>query len=58
VGTEKNDFSSATNERILAELCAPVPVRLVGFLGKNANEIAVLKKSYRKSKKTLARFCS
>lgn len=57
VGGGRPDISSRTNGRVLQELCAPVPVRAVEFLGKNANKIGVLEKSYKKVKKTLARFC-
>lgn len=53
----RSDPSCATNLRILTELCAPIPVLAVGFLGKNANKSGVLKKMYKKAKKTLARFC-
>lgn len=52
----KPDISSATNLRILSELCAPIPVLEFGFLAKNANKSGVLKKKYKKVKKTLARF--
>ena len=53
----KSDPSSATNLRILSELCVPIPVRSLGFLGENASKSGVLKKKYEKVKKTLARFC-
>jgi dethiobiotin synthetase len=57
VAGAKKDRSSRTNYRILSELCASVPVHAVEFLGKNANESGVLKKTFKKMKKTLARFC-
>ena len=53
----KKDVSSATNPRILSELCAPIPVHMVKFLGKNASKSVVLKNTYKKVKKTLARIC-
>lgn len=53
-----SDPSCATNLRILTELCAPIPLRPVDFLGKNASKSGELKKKYKKVKKTLARFCS
>jgi dethiobiotin synthetase len=54
----KSDPSCATNLRILSELCAPIPVLPLRFLGENASKSEVLKKKYKKVKKTLARFCS
>lgn len=50
------DPSCATNLRILSEFLAPIPVRAIEFLGKNANKIGVLRKKCKKVKKTLARF--
>lgn len=57
IAQERKDSSSASNWRILSELCAPIPVLVVGFLGKNASKSGVLKKKYKKLKKALARFC-
>lgn len=57
VAAGKADVSRRTNEHILRELCAPIPVRAVAFLGEKANKTGALKKSYKKVKKTLARFC-
>lgn len=53
----QSDPSCATNLRILSELCAPIPLRPLDFLGKNASKSGVLKKKYKKVKKTLAMFC-
>jgi dethiobiotin synthetase len=53
---DKADASCRTNGRVLSELLAPIPVREIEFLGKNPSKIAVLKKSCKKIKKTLARF--
>jgi dethiobiotin synthetase len=52
----KTDASCLTNRTILRELLAPVPVHEIEFLGKNTNEIGVLKKKYKKTKKALAQF--
>jgi dethiobiotin synthetase len=52
--TGKKDVSARTNGRILGELLRPIRLFGVEFLGKNANESAVLKKSHKKLKKTLA----
>jgi dethiobiotin synthetase len=57
VGTSKKDASVEKNGAVLREFLAEIPVREVKFLGKNANEIGVLKKSHKKVKKTLAGFC-
>ena len=51
------DPSCACNWRILSEVCAPIPVHQVRFLGQNASKCGVLKKKYKKVKKTLALFC-
>lgn len=56
VAVNKVDPSCATNEQILTELLAPIPVRPIRFLGKNPNKSDVLKKNYKKMKKTLAPF--
>jgi len=57
VGTSKKDASVEKNGAVLREFLAGIEVREVKFLGKNANEIGVLKKSVKKMKKTLAGFC-
>jgi|SRR5579864_6805975 len=57
VAGAKSDPSCATNLRVLSELCAPIPVLGVDFLGKNASKSEVLEKKYKKVKKTLAMFC-
>ena len=54
----KKDVSAKTNEKVLADLLAPVRVWKVGFLGKNASKIEVLKKSDKKVKKLLRDFAS
>lgn len=56
MSVNNTDPSCATNEKILTEFLAPVPVRAVKFLGKNANKIRALQKNYKKIKKTLALF--
>jgi len=56
IDSEKTDSSCSSNQQILSELCAPIPVWAVDFLGKNASKYGVLKKKYEKVKKTLARF--
>lgn len=53
----KKDVSTKTNGRVLGDLLAPIAVREVVFLGKNASKIGVLKKSHKKVKKTLAQIC-
>jgi dethiobiotin synthetase len=58
VGTSKKDASVEKNGVVLREFLRGVRVVEVDFLGKKANEIGVLKKSAKKMKKTLARFCS
>jgi dethiobiotin synthetase len=55
--TGKKDVSARTNGRILSEMLKPIAVYGVGFLGKNASKSGILKKSHKKVKKTLARFC-
>jgi dethiobiotin synthetase len=57
MGTGKKDASCETNEGVLRRLLAPIAVRRIEFLGKNASKSGVLKKSHRKVKKTLAGFC-
>ena len=57
VGTSKKDASVEKNGVVLREFLGGIAVRKVEFLGKNANEIGVLKKSAKKMKKTLAGFC-
>lgn len=52
----KTDVSCATNESILSELLLPMPVHAIEFLGKNPSKTGVLKKNYKKVKKTLAQF--
>lgn len=53
----KTDMSSATNGKILRELLAPVEICTINFLGGNVRKSGSLKKSSKKIKKTLARFC-
>jgi dethiobiotin synthetase len=57
VGTSKKDASVEKNGAVLREFLGGIEVREVAFLGKNANEIGVLKKCVKKMKKTLAGFC-
>ena len=57
VGTSKKDASVEKNGALLREFLGGIEVREVKFLGKNANEIGVLKKCVKKMKKTLAGFC-
>jgi dethiobiotin synthetase len=57
VGTSKKDASVENNGAVLREFLRGIDVGEVEFLGKNANEIGVLKKSVKKMKKTLAGFC-
>ena len=57
MAADKTDASSSTNERVLNDYLAPIPIFGIEFLGKNANKIGVLKNSFKKMKKTLARFC-
>jgi dethiobiotin synthetase len=57
MGTSKKDASVEKNGAVLREFLGGTEVVEVGFLGKKANEIGVLKKSVRKLKKTLAGFC-
>jgi dethiobiotin synthetase len=57
MSTSKKDASVEKNEAVLGEFLGGVGVVDVDFLGKKANEIGVLKKSAKKMKKTLARFC-
>jgi dethiobiotin synthetase len=52
----KTDVSCATNAKLLSELLAPIPIRQIDFIRKNPNKIAILKKSCKKIKKTLAQF--
>jgi dethiobiotin synthetase len=56
VGTSKKDASVGKNAGVLREFLRGIEVREIKFLGKNANKIAVLKKSVKKMKKTLAGF--
>jgi dethiobiotin synthetase len=57
MGTRKKDASVEKNGAVLREFLKGMKVVEVGFLGKKANEIAVLKKSVKNLKKTLAGFC-
>ena len=57
MGTRKKDASVEKNGEVLREFLKGMKVEELGFLGKNANKIEVLKKSVRKLKKTLAGFC-
>lgn len=57
MGTSKKDASVEKNGDVLREFLEGTEVWEVGFLGKKANKNGVLKKSARKLKKTLARFC-
>ena len=54
MGTSKKDASVEKNGEVLREFLGGVRVVEVKFLGKNANEIGVLKKFVRNLKKTLA----
>jgi len=56
VSTSKKDASVEKNRAVLQEFLGGIAVREMEFLGKNANEIGVLKKSVKKMKKTLAGF--
>ena len=56
MAANRTDASGKTNARVLSEFLAPIPILEIDFLGKKANEIAVLKKSCKKIKKTLAQF--
>jgi dethiobiotin synthetase len=58
VGTSKKDASVEKNLEVLREFLKGTKVLEVRFLGKNANEIGVLKKRVRKMKKTLAGICA
>lgn len=53
---EKADPSIRTNAKLLREILAPTQVHEVEFLGRNANKIAGFKNTYKKVKKTLARY--
>ena len=54
MGVGRRDDSSSSNRRILVEMLAPIPVLGVPFLGAKPMEMAALKKSEKKMKKTLA----
>lgn len=54
MGTSKKDVSVEKNGEVLREFLQGMRVVEVGFLGKKANEIGVLKKTVKKLKKTLA----
>lgn len=58
MAVNKMDHSCSTNGRVLSEFLAPIPVREIQFLGKNPSKIGALKKSCKKMKITLARFCA
>ena len=58
MGTSKKDASVEKNGEVLREFLKGVRVAEVGFLGKKANEIGVLKKTVRNLKKTLAGICA
>jgi hypothetical protein len=51
---EKPDSSTATNQKMLAELLRPTQVVSVPFLGAKASRAVALKNNYKKVKKTLA----
>ncbi len=53
--SRKGDSSSRSNGRILAELLAPVPLLVVGFLGRDLHRLKALKKGGKKVQKVLAR---
>ena len=57
MSTKKKDVSVKTNGEVLRGLLKGIEVHEVEFLSKNASKSGVLKKSHRKVKKTLARFC-
>lgn len=52
----QRDISCVTNKEILSEFLAPIPVWSIEFLGRNPSKSGVLKKNYKKVKKTLAQF--
>jgi dethiobiotin synthetase len=55
MSSAETDFSVNSNQQILSELLAPVPVLAVPFLGRNAMRLGALEVGERKLKKTLAR---